>query len=68
MDADFGGLSKEVGCGGHCLVALSAPLGAALLHTVLWLALTTTDWLFLSGSLIARPQSAFSTPHQQAGS
>lgn len=57
-----------MGCGGHCLVALSAPLGAALLHTVLWLDLTTADWLLLSGSLIARLQSASLTPRQQAGS
>lgn len=57
-----------MGCGCHCLVALSAPLGAALLHTVLWLDLTTADWLLLSGSLIARLQSASLTPRQQAGS
>lgn len=57
-----------MGCGGHLLVALSAPLGAALLHTVPWLDLTTPDWLLLSGSLTARPQSPSLTARQQAAS
>lgn len=49
-------------------MALSVHIGATLLGTVLWLDLATTDWLLLSGSLVARPQSPSLTPRQQAGS